>query len=108
MGDLGKLFWLQWPELIFLVLMVVGVAVSFSIQNPYIGYAVIFASGLMAGKLYFSKQGKQPLFPFFLISIGFLVGFVIGSVRFNRRIIILLFVLGYLAGYYIHKEGYLD
>ena len=107
MAGVGSLLWEQWPELFFFILLVIGLIISISIQNAFLSYTIIFCVGLMAGRFIYMKIGKQPLFPFFLIAIGFLVGYVLGSVQFNRKLITFLFILGALISYYVHKKKYI-
>ena len=39
--------------------------------------------------------------------LGFLIGYILGSFYGNRKIIIVLFALGYLLGYYCHHREWI-
>ncbi len=103
----GETLWKAWAEVFFIILLVVGFLISLSIQSTALNYTVIFCAGLMIGRTIFMKKGKQPLFPFFLIIIGFLFGYTLGSVIVNRKIVALLFIIGGVISYYLHKKGYI-
>lgn len=97
----------DWPELIGLLFLLLAFAFAISIQNLWMNYTIILLAGLMAGRVIFNKRGHQPLFPFILIIIIFLVGYLLGSIRFNRIPIFLIFVVATWGSYRLHKEGYL-
>lgn len=107
MVDIGTIFWKQWGEAFFIILLLLGFVLSISIKSAILNYVVIFCAGLMAGRVFFKKKGRQPLFPFFLIIVGFLVGYMLGSFVFNTKLIAFLFILGSAISYYIHKKGYI-
>lgn len=102
--------WKSWAEVFFVVLLLLGFFVSIALPNPWINYFIIFLAGLLSGRWIYKKKGKQPLFPFFLIIVGFLFGYMLGaypSYKVNAKIIAILFIIGVIAGYYIHKKGYI-
>ena len=104
---IGDIFWKQWAEAFFVLVLLLGFLVSISIKSAILIYVVIFCAGLWSGRAIFKKLGRQPVFPFFLIIIGFLVGYLLGSFTFNKKLIIFMFILGALISYYIHKKGYI-
>ncbi len=106
----GEVIWKDWAEVAAFLVLIVGFVLSISIESPVYVYLVIFLAGLLAGRSFFIKIGKQPLFPFFLIIIGFLLGYVIGSpIRSdsNWKVIVFLFFLGWIASHIAHKEGWI-
>ena len=105
----GEMFWINWAEMFFVLLIIIGFIISITIRNSFLSYIVIICAGLMGGRLIAKKIKKQPLFPYFLIVLGFLVGFLLGSftIEINRILLIVLFVIGGIASYYIHKKGYI-
>ena len=102
--------WKNWAEVFFVVLLLIGFFVSIALPNPWINYLIIFLAGILSGRWIYMKKGKQPLFPFFLIIVGFLFGYMLGAYPsdiINAKIIAMLFILGGIIGYYIHKKGYI-
>ena len=108
-GVTGVAFWTSWAEIFFLFLIVIGFLISITIRNALLSYVVIFCVGLMGGRLVAKKIKKQPVFPYFLIILGFLVGFLIGTftIKVSRILLILLFVIGGITSYIIHRKGYI-
>ena len=103
----GDVFWKNWVEVAAFSVLLIGFLFAVSMNNAFFVYIVIFVAGLLAGRYYFSKIGKQPLFPFFLIMIGFLVGYVMGTINANRKAVIILFFIGWIISHYAHKKGYI-
>ena len=107
MADIGAIFWKQWAEVFFVILLMIGFLIAISIKSATMNYTVIFLAGMMAGRLIYEKKGKQPIFAFFLITVGFLFGYMLGSFTVNKKLIVLFFIAGSLVSYYIHKKGYI-
>ena len=107
-ANIGELVFTSWAELFFLLLIIVGFILSITIRSPVLSYIVIFCAGLMAGRIITKKIKKQPPFPYFLIVLGFLVGYLIGSftIDVNRLLLIVIFVAGTVISYIVHKKGY--
>ena len=105
--NMANVFYQQWPQFFFILVLILGFVISVSMQSAVLSYLVIFCGGLITGKLIFSKYGKQPSFPFFLIAIGLLLGYVLGAFKFSRVFIIILFIAGNIIAYYVHKKGYI-
>ncbi len=104
--DLGKLYLQSWPEIYAVILIVVGFLIAISIRSSILNYIVILLAGGMSGRLIFESK-KKGMFPYFLIIIGFLLGFMLGSIYISKRLIVFFFVLGIMLSYYIHKKGYI-
>ena len=107
MGDIGISVWKSWPEIIGLLLLIIGFVVALSISSIWISYTIIFLAGLLAGRVIYKKKGNQPLFPFMLIIIIFLVGYLLGSFMFNRVLLLVTFIISIVLSYKIHKEKYI-
>jgi ABC-type multidrug transport system permease subunit len=105
---IDELFWKSWGELSALAVLLVGFIVAISLDSALFVYIVIFLSGIFAGRYYFLKIGRQPLFPFFLIIIGFLFGYVLGTFAASRKLVVFLFFAGWVVSHIAHKKGYLN
>lgn len=95
----------QWAELTALFFVVMGFMLSALLRTPAISYLAVLLSGFLAGGIYFNERYKQPIFPFILIILGFLVGYVTGSFWTNRFWTIIFFVIGAFISYYLHRKG---
>ena len=103
---MAEFYFKSWVELLFFALMVIGFVIALIAPSAVISYTVIFLSGMIGGRLLYDRRQKLT-FPYYLIMIGFLVGYVIGTYYGSRKIVIILFIIGILFSYYLCKKGYL-
>lgn len=94
----------QWPELFALAFIILGFIISIFLLNPLLSYISIFLSGFICGRVYYLKRHKEPIFPFVIIIISFLLGYIFGSFWANRLFIFIFFVLGFYLSYYLHMK----
>lgn len=99
MSDFYKYF----MEILFLILIVLGIVVALVIPSAVISYALIFLVGIYAGRLIYAKKTRIQL-PYFMIIAGFVIGYLIGVYYGSRRIAIALFVLGTVIGYKLFEK----
>lgn len=97
-------FFESWAEFFFFVLLVIGFIFSVFAPSAFLSYIMIFACGGMAGRLMYERK-KKLQFPYYLIIVGFLIGYIIGAYYGNKIIILALFVLGGVLSYYLHDKG---
>lgn len=105
--EIHDMIYESWAEVIGLFFLVSGFVLALSIQSLILNYLLIAIAGLMAGRVIFNKKNKQPLFPFILIMIACLVGYLLGSIRFNKIPILIIFAVATYASYVLHKEGHI-
>ena len=99
----------SWAETIFVVLILVGFFIALLLNSALLSYIVITLSGLLAGRFFYKRRTAQPIFPFILVIVGFLFGFMIGgSLQANPIIIAVLFTVTAVASYILHQKGYLE
>lgn len=96
-------FYKNWMEFFFLVLMALGVLIAFSVPSAVISYSVIFISGIFAGRVIYERKDKIK-FPYFMIMVGFLIGYLIGVYYGSRRVLIVLFVMGSILSYILYDK----
>jgi len=99
-------FFKSWAEFFFFVLMIIGFIISIIAPSAVISYIVVFLSGMIAGRLLYDRK-KKLIFPYYIILIGFIIGYVIGTYYGSRKVVIVLFVLGILLSYHLHNKGYI-
>ncbi|MBI5393106.1 hypothetical protein HZA96_04505 [Candidatus Woesearchaeota archaeon] len=100
------LFKEQWPEMFSLFLLVVGFVVALFSKSAAVTYIMITVCGLVSGRMLFFRKYRMKML-FFMVTIGFLIGFVLGSFYGATRYIIVFYIIGNYAGYFLHKEAYL-
>lgn len=96
----------SWAEIWFFILIIIGFLVSITVGSKVIAYITILLCGMMAGRLLFERKQKLQ-FPYYLIIIGFLIGYLIGSPYGNRKIMVILFIFGIIVSYYLHNKGFI-
>ena len=101
-------FYKNWMEFFFFALIVIGIAIALSAPSPVVSYAIIFISGMFAGRLIYKRKNKLQ-FPYFIIIAGFVIGYLIGVYYGSRKvaITIILFLLGAALGYYLYNKKFI-
>lgn len=90
-------------EFFFLVLMIIGLLVALASPSAAISYAIAFVSGAFAGRLIYERKDKIK-FPYFIIIAGFAAGYLLGIYYGNRKIVIILFVIGAILSYQLYDK----
>jgi len=103
---MSEFFFRSWAEFFFFALMIVGFVISLLAPSAVISYVVVFLSGMIGGRILYDRKGKLT-FPYYLIILGFLIGYLVGTYYGSRKIVIILFVLGALLSYHLYNKGYL-
>jgi len=99
-------YYRNWAEIFFFILLVIGFLLSLATPSAVLSYALIFVAGMMGGRLIYERKDKLQ-FPYYLMIIGFLIGYILGAFYGNRNVIIILFVLGGFLSYILHDKGYI-
>ncbi len=95
-----------WAEVFFFILLALGFIIALSARNAATTYVIVFLCGMMSGRLMWQRREKI-VFPYYIILIGFIIGFILGSRFGNKSVLITLFIIGAFASYYIHDRGLL-
>ena len=103
---MAEFFFRNWAELFFFVLMITGFIIALFAPSAVISYIIIFLSGMIGGRLLYDRKQKLTL-PYYIILIGFIIGYVIGTYYGSRKVVIILFILGILLSYHLHNKGYI-
>lgn len=91
----------KWAELFFLVLLIVGFVISVSVGSAFFSYVVVLLFGLMAGRF---LNYRKSMFPFYLVILGLLVGYILGSRYGNWRLNLFFFVVGAAVSWVLHSK----
>ena len=94
----------QWGENFSLVFIVLGFMVSVLLRSSILSYFSIFLAGLLAGRMFYIKHVKEPILPFFLMIIGFLLGYLLGAIWVSRFLALILFIVAFGSSYYLHLK----
>ena len=97
-------YWKDWPEIISFILLVLGFFISLAAGSAVIAYTLILLVGAMGGRIWFRIKTELKA-PWSIILMGFLVGFMIGSRYGDRKVIVVFYIFGIVASYYLHDRG---
>jgi len=93
-----------WVETLTVILLLVGFVISVFLTNATLTYVVIIGAGFLAGRILYIKRFKEPIFPFVLIIIGFLLGYLLGNFWASRWLTLIFFMVSFGGSYYLHLK----
>jgi len=96
----------SWAEMYTILAAVLGFFLALSIKTPNLNYIVLFVAGFLGGRLMFQNKKSAP-FPYFMITFGFFVGYILGSYYVSRKLLVFFAIVGVVASYYFHDKGYI-
>ncbi len=94
----------EWAEAFTLIFLFIGFVISILLQSAVLSYISVLLAGGMAGRIYYVKKLREPIFPFILMIVGFLVGYLIGNFWTSRFWTLVYFSLGFSASLYLHRK----
>lgn len=94
---------LDWPEVVALVFVIVGFLVALNTGQAWTMYLVAVLAGLFFGRRWYRRR-KGDKFSLFLTMVAFLVGFGLGSLLLNIRMLVLVFLAGFAVGFWLHDK----
>ncbi len=94
----------NWVEAASLALLAVGFILSVFMLNAVLSFISVFLAGAVAARIYYIKRYKEPILPFILMIIGFLLGYWVGSFWTNRLATLFFFAAGFGLSYYLHLK----
>jgi hypothetical protein len=99
----GISFYESWAELVAFSLLIIGLIVSLVSGSKVMSYFVITLCGMMFGRLWYRHKHNFK-FTWFLIIVGFLMGYLLGNMYGSGYTITLLFLAGIIVSYYLHNK----
>ena len=97
----------HWAEALAVIILMLGFFFAIVIESPFIHYVIILLAGLLGGRVVYERHRYQPIFPFILMLIGFLLGFMLGAISANKKVIMFLFLVGFFFSLWLHKQGHM-
>ena len=83
---------------------IVGFLVSISVTVPILDYVVIFLFGILIGRiLHKQKYGEKEIIV--MNTIGLFIGYALGSIHSNWKILLVIFVVSSVLSYKAHDMG---
>jgi hypothetical protein len=101
--------WLDhWAEVYAFFLLLVGFSIALIGDSAVVNYIVILLCGIVVGRYHAMRRARLGA-PFYVVVIGFLVGFLIGASLMHRRgdpiVLIIIFFIGTYFGSHWYKHG---
>lgn len=103
---MARSYFENWMEIFFIIIMLLGIVMAVVVRSNIVSYMTITAAGVAAGKIIFERKNKVR-FPYILIIVGFLIGYVIGAYDASRQLVLLLFVASSLITYNVLEKGWI-
>ncbi len=94
----------DWAEVVTLFFAVLGFILSVVLQSAVFSYISIILAGFLAGRSFYIRRFKEPILPFVLMILGFLVGYLAGSFWVSRLWLLIIFALSFWVSYYLHLK----
>ena len=94
----------QWVEVFSVALLVLGFILSILLRSQTLTLVSVILAGFLAGRVYYCKKSKEPILPFILMIVGFLVGYLLGGFWASPFWTLLLFAIGFIGSYYLHLK----
>ena len=93
-----------WAETLAIILLLIGFLIAILLVKSYLIYIVMILSGFLAGRIFFIKRFKEPIFPIILMVLGFVIGYVLGTFWASRFWAIAIFSVCFGVSYYLHLK----
>ena len=97
----------DWGEYLITIFLVIGLVLAVAVQNQTTSFVIIFLFGLLFGRFWFKKR-QSFRYILSLVVCGFASGYILGKLFGNTGPILVVFFLGLLIGYYVHKKGWIE
>ncbi|MAG73138.1 hypothetical protein CL620_02400 [archaeon] len=94
----------EWVEAFTVILLLIGFIIAIALKNPFLSYVLIFLAGMLAARGYYLRRKNEPILPFVLLILGFLLGYILGAFSGNRMLTFLFFAVGFFVSYYLHVK----
>ncbi len=96
-----------WVETLTVILILIGFVISLLLLNVVLIYLIVLLSGFLAGRIFYIKRFKEPIFPFVAMILGFLFGYILGGFGVSRFWIAVLFLGSLGSSYYLHLKKFI-
>jgi hypothetical protein len=95
----------QWVEVYAFFLLLVGFTISLISDSSVVNYIIILICGIMVGRLHAMRRARRSA-AFYVVVIGFLIGFLIGASLMHQRGDPLALIVIFFVGCYFGSHWY--
>ena len=96
-----------WAETLTVIFILIGFVVAMLLSNVSVIYFIVLLSGFLAGRIFYIKRFKEPIFPFVIMILGFLFGYILGGFGASKFWIVVLFLSSWGLSYYLHLKKFI-
>lgn len=96
----------RWVEWVSFGLLIIGLFLGLWSGSKVVTYLVILLCGIIFGRNMFIKRFGHKII-FYVMMFAFLIGFVLGSFYGKTSVIVVLFIIGMISGYWLNKKEYI-
>lgn len=96
----------NWVEYLFVALLIIGFILALKVQSAAMSYIIIFLCGFITGRFAYKLKNKSA-FPFYVVLLGFFLGYLLGSYYGSKSVIAFLFFVSNFLSYYLYSKGYI-
>ena len=96
----------QWAEVLTVLFIVIGFILALLLRNAPLSYLSIILAGFLAGRIFYIKRYKEPILPFVLIIVGFLLGYLLGGLWVSKTWVLIFFIVAFAVSYQLHVKKF--
>lgn len=102
----------DWVEILSLIVLVIGFIISLLSGSALVSYIIVFFCGSAFGRFWWRRKASTRV-PWFMVMLGFLIGFLLGTYFIelfikppygHKGIITILFIGSIVLSYYLHEK----
>ena len=97
----------HWPEIVGFFFLILGMVLALAAPTESASYIIVFIVGVLGGRLWWHERDTFKT-SWFIILLGFLIGYIIGGWYTNRNFIVVFFIAGAWITYWLHEKGILS
>jgi len=92
----------QGMEILFIILLIIGLVVALVVDNVFLTYLIVIVSGIGMGFLLYQKRNE--LRGKYMVScLSFIIGYIVANSGIRIRLII-VFLISIFLGYMVYKQ----
>ena len=108
MSLLDKVQWdEQWAEALTVLFLAIGFILAILLRSALFTYLAVIVCGALAARLYYMRRYSEPVFPFILMIVCFLVGYFLGTFWASRFWVLVFFLIFFGVSYYLQLKEFL-
>jgi hypothetical protein len=92
----------QGMEIVFIILLIMGLVVALVVDNVFLTYLIVIVSGIGMGFLLYQKRNELRG-KYMIACLSFIIGYIVASSGIRIRLIV-VFIISIILGYNIYRQ----